>query len=54
MMWMLRQIFIPGVLQRIRDLEKQKKEYEEQSDSRLLVETVTPEHIAEAGALEPP
>jgi len=43
----LRYDAIPGVLQRIHDLEKQKKEYDEKTLSPLLVETVTPEHIAE-------
>ncbi|CAK9058407.1 unnamed protein product [Durusdinium trenchii] len=43
----LRYDAIPGVLQRIRELEKRKREYEEQTESPLLVETVTPAHIAE-------
>mmetsp|Transcript_22712 Transcript_22712/g.42766 ORF Transcript_22712/g.42766 Transcript_22712/m.42766 type:complete len:899 (-) Transcript_22712:107-2803(-) len=38
---------IPGVQQRIRALEQRKKEYEESMDTPLLVETVTPNHIAE-------
>eukprot|EP00441_Pelagodinium_beii_P021482 CAMPEP_0197653290 /NCGR_PEP_ID=MMETSP1338-20131121/34964_1 /TAXON_ID=43686 ORGANISM="Pelagodinium beii, Strain RCC1491" /NCGR_SAMPLE_ID=MMETSP1338 /ASSEMBLY_ACC=CAM_ASM_000754 /LENGTH=912 /DNA_ID=CAMNT_0043228339 /DNA_START=46 /DNA_END=2784 /DNA_ORIENTATION=+ len=43
----LRYDAIPGVMHRIRDLEKRKKDYDEQTANPLLVETVTPEHIAE-------
>ncbi|CAE7191395.1 CLPB1 [Symbiodinium natans] len=43
----LRYDAIPGVQQRIRDLEAKKKEQEDDSESPLLVETVTPAHIAE-------
>jgi ATP-dependent Clp protease ATP-binding subunit ClpB len=43
----LRYDAIPGVMQRIRDLDKRKKDYDEQTANPLLVETVTPEHIAE-------
>eukprot|EP00931_Biecheleriopsis_adriatica_P050636 TRINITY_DN2933_c0_g1_i2.p1 TRINITY_DN2933_c0_g1~~TRINITY_DN2933_c0_g1_i2.p1 ORF type:complete len:911 (+),score=272.42 TRINITY_DN2933_c0_g1_i2:57-2789(+) len=43
----LRYDAIPGVMQRIRDLEKQKKDCDERTETPLLVETVTPEHIAE-------
>jgi len=43
----LRYEAIPGVMQRIQKLEQQKKEYEDFNDSPLLVETVTPDHIAE-------
>lgn len=43
----LRYEAIPGVMQRIQSLEQKKKEYEDCNDSPLLVETVTPEHIAE-------
>lgn len=46
----LRYDAIPGVLQRIRELEKRKREYEESTESPLLVETVTPQHIAEVVA----
>eukprot|EP00930_Biecheleria_cincta_P104411 TRINITY_DN9669_c0_g1_i2.p1 TRINITY_DN9669_c0_g1~~TRINITY_DN9669_c0_g1_i2.p1 ORF type:complete len:948 (-),score=249.80 TRINITY_DN9669_c0_g1_i2:169-2649(-) len=42
----LRYDAIPGVQQRIKDLEKSKAEYQK-SESPLLVETVTPEHIAD-------
>jgi len=38
---------IPGVKQRIRDLEQRKKAYEDSTESTLLVETVTPDQIAE-------
>ena len=43
----LRYDAIPGVLHRIRELEAKKKEQEDASESPLLVETVTPAHIAE-------
>ena len=43
----LRYDAIPGVFQRIRELEAKKKEQEDASESPLLVETVTPAHIAE-------
>ncbi|CAE8639141.1 unnamed protein product, partial [Polarella glacialis] len=43
----LRYDAIPGVQQRIKDLELRKREYEASTDMPLLVETVTPEHIAE-------
>eukprot|EP00931_Biecheleriopsis_adriatica_P015929 TRINITY_DN11916_c0_g1_i3.p1 TRINITY_DN11916_c0_g1~~TRINITY_DN11916_c0_g1_i3.p1 ORF type:complete len:885 (-),score=235.23 TRINITY_DN11916_c0_g1_i3:185-2839(-) len=43
----LRYDAIPGVVQRIQQLEKQKKEYDESTDAPLLAETVTPDHIAE-------
>eukprot|EP00438_Fugacium_kawagutii_P019796 Skav234933 [mRNA] locus=scaffold2677:104695:113641:+ [translate_table: standard] len=46
----LRYEAIPGVMQRIRDLEKRKRQYEESTESPLLVETVTPVHIAEVVA----
>eukprot|EP00933_Yihiella_yeosuensis_P080053 TRINITY_DN93459_c0_g1_i1.p1 TRINITY_DN93459_c0_g1~~TRINITY_DN93459_c0_g1_i1.p1 ORF type:complete len:931 (-),score=232.76 TRINITY_DN93459_c0_g1_i1:261-3053(-) len=43
----LRYEAIPGVIQRIRQLEKEKKEYEASTEKPLLVECVTPDHIAE-------
>merc|ERR1712151_917543 len=43
----LRYDAIPGVLQRIRDLEQRKRDYEQNTAAPLLVETVTPDHIAE-------
>lgn len=43
----LRYEAIPGIQQRIRDLEKSKKDYEATTETPLLVETVTPEHIAD-------
>ena len=43
----LRYDAIPGVLHRIRELEGKKKQHEDSSESPLLVETVTPAHIAE-------
>eukprot|EP00933_Yihiella_yeosuensis_P063684 TRINITY_DN66913_c0_g1_i1.p1 TRINITY_DN66913_c0_g1~~TRINITY_DN66913_c0_g1_i1.p1 ORF type:complete len:911 (+),score=220.29 TRINITY_DN66913_c0_g1_i1:64-2796(+) len=43
----LRYEAIPGVHQRIMVLEKQKKEHDATTESPLLVETVTPDHIAE-------
>ncbi|CAE7364336.1 Chaperone protein ClpB1 [Symbiodinium microadriaticum] len=43
----LRYDAIPGVQQRIRELEAKKKEQEDATESPLLVETVTPGHIAE-------
>jgi len=41
---------IPGVLQRLRQLEQRQKEYEKSTAAPLLVEQVTPEHIAEVVA----
>jgi len=41
---------IPGVMDRIRKLEKEKAEYERTHTSPMLVEHVTPEHIAEVVA----
>ncbi|CAJ1357533.1 unnamed protein product [Effrenium voratum] len=46
----LRYEAIPGVLQRIRELERRKKDFDESCDSPLLCETVTPMHIAEVVA----
>mmetsp|Transcript_53881 Transcript_53881/g.126337 ORF Transcript_53881/g.126337 Transcript_53881/m.126337 type:complete len:891 (-) Transcript_53881:154-2826(-) len=43
----LRYDAIPGVQQRIRELEAKKKDQEDATESPLLVETVTPAHIAE-------
>lgn len=43
----LRYEAIPGVLERIRNLESKKKDYDASTDSPLLVESVTPHHIAE-------
>mmetsp|Transcript_74057 Transcript_74057/g.176581 ORF Transcript_74057/g.176581 Transcript_74057/m.176581 type:complete len:875 (-) Transcript_74057:20-2644(-) len=46
----LRYEAIPGVQHRIRELEKRKKEFDENCDTPLLCETVTPMHIAEVVA----
>jgi len=43
----LRYEAIPGIQERIRELERQKKESEEGSATPLLMETVTPVHVAE-------
>jgi len=43
----LRYEAIPGLESRIRDMEHAKQDYESSSEAPLLVETVTPEHIAE-------
>jgi len=43
----LRYEAIPGIQKRIGDMERQKKESEEAPDAQLLMETVTPVHVAE-------